>query len=382
MKNLSITLAASLMLGSVTVGMSQADAQTIETRWANVAIDTVAEGLVRPWGIAFLPEGRLLVTEMEGRLRIIEADGTLGDPISGIPEVYARNQGGLLDVALAPDFATSNRIYLTWSEPEAPGSNITSTAIAHAQLGDGELTDFQRIFSQYPKVQGGRHYGGRMVFSPDGRYLFVGLADRGHQMIQAQELDSHTGTLIRLYANGEVPQDNPFVGQEGALPEIWSYGHRNIQGIDIQPSTGLVWAVEHGPQGGDELNLAEPGKNYGWPLATHGEAYGGGQMRDTVSFYVPGTELPIWHWTPSIAVSGMTFYDGDAFPEWRGNVLATGLRGRVVARLEINGDRVIHEERMNMDYRIREIRQGPDGFLYLLTDERENAKVLRMRPAQ
>lgn len=382
MKFATVALATAMALGASAIATTSAEAKTIETRWADVEVETVADGLVRPWGIAFLPEGRLLVTEMEGRLRIIEADGSLGEPIRGIPEVTVRNQGGLLDVALAPDFETSNRIYLSWSEAETSGSNVTSTAVAHAVLGDGELHNVTPIFSQYPKVEGGRHYGGRMVFSQDGRYLYVGLGDRGHQMKESQDLDSHTGTLIRLYANGEVPQDNPFVNQEGALPEIWSYGHRNIQGIDIQPSTGRMWAVEHGPQGGDELNLPEPGKNYGWPLVTHGEAYGGGQMSETVSFDMEGKELPVWHWTPSIAVSGMTFYDGDAFPEWRGNVLAAGLRGQVIARLEIDGDRVIHEERLPMDYRIREIRQGPDGYLYLLTDERDNAKVLRLRPAE
>lgn len=370
---------AATALGTATLSVH---ADTIKTRWVDVEVETVASGLVRPWGIDFLDNGRMLVTELPGRLRIVEADGTLGEPISGLPEVRVRNQGGLLDVALAPDFAESQRIYISWSEPEEEGSNITSTAVAHARLENGALHDFTRVFSGYPKVDGGRHYGGRMVFTPNGEHLFVGLGDRGHQMMESQDLDSHTGTLIRIHPDGSVPTDNPYVNTEGALPEIYSYGHRNIQGIDIQPSTGKVWAVEHGPQGGDEVNAPEPAKNYGWPVITHGEQYGGGEMSESVGFKKEGMELPVWHWTPSIAVSGMNFYHGDKFPAWEGNLLAGGLRGQQVARLEIDGDRVIHQEVMEMDYRIREVRVGPDGYIYLLTDERENAKILRLRPAE
>jgi len=370
---------AATALGSATLSVH---ADTIKTRWVDVEVETVASGLVRPWGIDFLDNGRMLVTELPGRLRIVEADGTLGEPISGLPEVRVRNQGGLLDVALAPDFAESQRIYISWSEPEAEGSNVTSTAVAHARLENGALHDFTRVFSGYPKVAGGRHYGGRMVFTPDGEHLFVGLGDRGHQLMESQELDSHSGTLIRIHPDGSIPADNPYVNTEGALPEIYSYGHRNIQGIDIQPSTGKVWAVEHGPQGGDEVNAPEPAKNYGWPVITHGEQYGGGEIREAVGFKKEGMELPVWHWTPSIAVSGMNFYRGDKFPAWEGNLLAGGLRGQQVARLEIDGDRVIHQEVMEMEYRIREVRVGPDGYIYLLTDERENAKILRLRPAE
>lgn len=376
--SLSTLLSVALVAGSTFT----ASAETIDTRWAKVEVETVASGLVRPWGIAFLDNGRMLVTEMPGRLRIVEADGTLGEPISGLPEVRVRNQGGLLDVALAPDFAETQRIYISWSEPEASGSNVTSTAVAHARLENGALHDFTHIFSGYPKVAGGRHYGGRMVFTPDGQHLYVGLGDRGHQMIESQDLDSHTGTLIRIHPDGSIPADNPFVNTAGALPEIYSYGHRNIQGIDIQPTTGQVWAVEHGPQGGDEVNAPEPGKNYGWPVITHGEQYGGGEIAEAVGFKKEGMELPVWHWTPSIAVAGMTFYTGDAFPAWQGNILAGGLRGQQVARLEVDGDRIIHQEVMKLDYRIREVQEGPDGFIYLLTDERENAKILRLRPAQ
>ncbi|RUO35461.1 oxidoreductase [Aliidiomarina shirensis] len=380
MKLSSVSIAAIIALGSA--GITTAQAEPIKTRWVDVEVETVADGLERPWGIAFLGDGRMLVSELPGRLRIVEADGTLGEPITGLPEVRVRNQGGLLDVTLAPDYAESKRIYISWSEPESAGSNVTSTAVAHARLEDGALHDFTRVFSGYPKVDGGRHYGGRMVFSADGEHLFVGLGDRGHQMQQAQELDSHTGTLIRIHPDGSVPSDNPYVNQEGALPEIYSYGHRNIQGIDLQPGTNKVWSVEHGPQGGDEVNSPEPGKNYGWPVITYGEQYGGGELAEAVGFKNEGMEQPIWHWTPSIAVSGMNFYDGDKFPEWQGNILAGGLRGQQVARLEVNGDHVIHQEVMDMDYRIREVRVGPDGYIYLLTDERDNAKILRLRPAE
>lgn len=380
MKLSSVSIAAIIALGSA--GITTANAEPIKTRWVDVEIETVAEGLERPWGIAFIGEGRMLVSELPGRLRIVEADGTLGQPITGLPEVRVRNQGGLLDVTLAPDYAESKRIYISWSEPESAGSNVTSTAVAHARLEDGALHDFTRVFSGYPKVDGGRHYGGRMVFSADGEHLFVGLGDRGHQMQQSQELDSHTGTLIRIHPDGSVPSDNPYVNHESALPEIYSYGHRNIQGIDLQPGTNKLWSVEHGPQGGDEVNSPEPGKNYGWPVITHGEQYGGGELAEAVGFKNEGMEQPIWHWTPSIAVSGMNFYSGDKFPAWQGNILAGGLRGQQVARLEVDGDRVIHQEVMKMDYRIREVRVGPDGYIYLLTDERDNAKILRLRPAK
>lgn len=378
MRKTTLAILTSLSLGLS--GLAQAD-NVIETRWADVQVETFAEDLNRPWGIAFLDDGRMLVTELGGHLRYVEADGTVSDPISGTPEVKVQNQGGLLDVELAPDFADTQRIYLTYSEPEEPGSEVTSTAVAHARLVGDELQDFTRIFSQYPKVDGGRHYGGRMTFTDDGQYLFVGLGDRGHQMMESQDLDSHTGTLIRIYPDGSVPADNPFVGYDDALDEIWSYGHRNIQGIDTQPETGIIWATEHGPQGGDEVNIPEPGKNYGWPVITHGEQYGGGEMDTAEGFAKDGMEQPVWHWTPSIAVSGMSFYRGDQFPEWQGNIMAAGQRGQQVSLLEVDGDRIIHWDVLEMDYRIREVKPGPDGYIYLLTDE-ENGKIIRLRPAE
>lgn len=381
-KTTALLTTAALTLGVSSVSTADHHSKTIETRWADVKVETVAEGLVRPWGLAFLPDGRYLVTELPGRMRVIAEDGSLGDPLNGVPEVAVRNQGGLLDVILSPDFESDNTIYYSFSEPESPGSEITSTAVAKATLGDDAIMDSEVIFSQYPKVDGGRHYGGRMVFTHDGDYLYVGLGDRGHQMMESQDLDSHTGTIVRLYPDGSAPDTNPYAAHDGALDEIWSYGHRNVQGIDIQPGTGLMWAVEHGPQGGDEINLPEAGKNYGWPVITHGEQYGGGEMDVSEGFKKEGMELPVWHWTPSIAVSGMTFYDGDKFPEWKGNILAGGLRGQLIARMEVDYNRVIHEEIMDMDYRIRTVKQGPDGYIYVLTDERDNAKLLRLRPAE
>lgn len=355
-----------------------AHANTIETRWTDVNVETVASGLNHPWGIAFLSNGRMLVTERAGTMHIIDADGNKGEAISGLPEIKVRRQGGLLDVALSPDYESDSTIYFSYSEPESAGSEVTSTAVARARLEDNALHDVEVIFSQYPKEDGGRHYGGRLQFSADGEYLFIGLGDRGHRQDDSQTLDNHTGKLVRIHRDGSAPSDNPFVDEDGALAEIWSYGHRNIQGMDIQPSTGKIWAVEHGPQGGDELNQPEAGLNYGWPVVTHGEQYGGGEVG--IGFDKEGMELPVWHWTPSIAVSGMAFYDGNQFPAWQGNILATGLRGTQVARLEVDGDRVIHQEVMQFEQRIREVRIGPDGLIYLLTDE-SDGKILRLSPS-
>lgn len=377
MKSISCSiLLATLGLTSIA---AHAHPDTVETRWANVNVESVATGLSNPWGIAFLNDGRMLVTERAGHMRIVEADGTLGDPIQGLPEIKVRGQGGLLDVKLSPNFSSDNLVYFSYSEPESADSEVTSTAVARARLTNNELHELEVIFSQYPKEDGGRHYGGRLQFTADGEYLFIGLGDRGHRQDDAQTLNNHTGKLVRIYPDGSVPEDNPFVGQDGAMPEIWSYGHRNIQGMDIQPSTGQLWAVEHGPQGGDEVNLPQAGLNYGWPVITHGEEYGGGPVG--VGFKKEGMEQPVWHWTPSIAVGGMAFYDGNQFPAWQGNILATGLRGQQLARLEMDGDRVIHQEILNLERRIREVRIAPDDTIYLLTDEPDGA-ILRLSPAE
>ncbi|MGX5915666.1 PQQ-dependent sugar dehydrogenase [Aliidiomarina sp. Khilg15.8] len=380
MSNFKRSILAGSVLAAATFSTALS-AETIETRWVDVDVDTIAEGLNHPWGIAFLSDDRMLVTERAGHMRVVHADGSKGEPIAGLPEIKVNGQGGLLDVVLSPDYASDGLIYFSYSEPESPGSETTSTAVAraHLDLDANELHNVEVIFTQQPKAAGGRHYGGRMTFSDDGDYLFLGLGDRGHSAEDAQDLDKHTGKLIRIHNDGSVPDDNPYVNQDGALPEIWSYGHRNIQGMDIQPSTGNLWAVEHGPQGGDEVNQPQAGKNYGWPVITHGEQYGGGEIGE--GFAKEGMESPVWHWTPSIAVSGMRFYEGDQFPAWQGNILATGLRGEQVARLEINGDHVIHQEVMEFDDRIREIFIGPDGNIYLLTDNKDG-KILRLSPAE
>lgn len=377
MSFLSRTLTAASLACLSPLVVNSALADTLETRWADVQVETVAESLQHPWGIAFLPDGRMLVTERAGHMRIVEKDGSLGEPISGLPVISVMRQGGLLDVALSPDFNSDSLVYFSYSEPESEGSEITSTAVARARLSDSALQDVEVIFSQFPKEEGGRHYGGRLAFSADGEYLFIGLGDRGHRQDDAQTLDNHTGKLVRIHPDGSVPDDNPFVDHNGSRGEIWSYGHRNIQGMDIHPQTGELWAVEHGPQGGDELNRPQAGNNYGWPVITHGEQYGGGQVG--IGFKKEGMEQPVWHWTPSIAVSGMAFYDGNQFPAWQGNVLATGLRGQNVARLEMNGAQVIHQEVMDLGHRIREIELGPDGHIYLLTDE-SDGRILRLSP--
>lgn len=377
MKSLRLTLLVlSLGLTSLVASANpDANSDTIKTRWADVKVDTVASGLSHPWGLAFLHDGRMLVTERAGNVRIIDANGAVGEPIAGLPEIKVRGQGGLFDIALSPNFSQDQLIYFTYAEPESSGSDITSTAVARAKLEGNKLVDVKVIFSQQPKVMGGRHYGGRLAFSADGDFLFVGLGDRGHRQEDVQKLNNHTGKLVRIHPDGSVPKSNPFVNQAGALPEIWSYGHRNIQGMDIQPVTGQLWAVEHGPQGGDEVNRPQAGLNYGWPVITHGEQYGGGEVG--IGFKQAGMEQPIWHWTPSIAVSGAAFYQGNQFPNWQGNLLATGLRGQQVARLEVNGDHIIHQETLDLKRRIRQVKIAPDGSVYLLTDE-PNGAILRL----
>ncbi|WP_119353112.1 PQQ-dependent sugar dehydrogenase [Azohydromonas sediminis] len=339
---------------------------------------TVARGLQNPWGLAFLPDGRMLVTERPGRLRIVERDGTLGAPLAGLPPVVASGQGGLLDVVLDPKFADNRLVYWSYSEPATDG-NGNSTAVARGRLDGNRLADVQVIFRQQPKVASSHHFGSRLVFAPDGR-LFVTLGDRFSRKDDAQTLDNHHGKVVRIEPDGRVPADNPFVGRAGALPEIWSYGHRNIQGAAIHPTTGALWTTEHGPQGGDELNLTEAGKNYGWPVITYGRNYGTGTRIGE------GTEradvvAPLRHWVPtSIAPSGMAFVTSDRYPEWKGSVLIGALRAQALVRLSLDGHRVTGEERLltNLNARIRDVRQGPDGWIYLLTDS-PDGQIVRLQ---
>jgi glucose/arabinose dehydrogenase len=352
-------------------------------RAAEPQVQVVAHGLVNPWSLAFLPDGRMLVTERPGRLRLVAANGQLSAPLKGLPPVAAGGQGGLLDVVLAPDFTQSQRIVFSYSEPGSEGgTNSTAVARARLQLHDngGELTELQVLFRQLPKVNSSAHFGGRLVFAPDGR-LFVTLGDRFSRKDDAQNLANHLGKIVRIEADGRVPADNPFVGQAGAAPEIWSIGHRNVQGAALHPATGELWATEHGPQGGDELNRVVKGGNFGWPVVTYGRNYGTG-TRIGEEGPKPGIEMPLRHWVPtSIAPSGLAFITSDRYPGWKGHLVLGALRGEALVRLELDGTRVVAEERLlkTLNERIRDVRQGPDGYLYVLTDNADG-RVLRLLP--
>jgi aldose sugar dehydrogenase len=331
-------------------------------------------GLEHPWGMAFLPDGDLLITERPGRLRILR-DGALDPtPLEGVPEVYASGQGGLLDVALDPDFSTNRLIYLSYA---AEGVGGAGTRVARARLGDGRLEDLQVIFEGL-MVEGDHHFGSRLGFDRDG-YLFVTLGERGKSK-RAQNLDALAGKVVRLHRDGSVPADNPFVGQADAAREIFSYGHRNPQGLAIHPETGRVWTEEHGPLGGDEVNVARAGVNYGWPVITYGRAYSGLPVGEGSE--KEGMAQPLHYWVPSISPSGMAFYQGDAFPQWQGDLFVGALSGELLARLELDGERVVEEERLldGVLGRIRDVRVGPDGYLYLLTDESDGG-LYRLEPA-
>ncbi|MCW2237136.1 PQQ-dependent sugar dehydrogenase [Azospirillum canadense] len=381
-RTIAFALTASALGACLGVTDAGALDKTYATEKARVAVKTVASGLKHPWGLAFLPDGRMLVTEKEGNLRIVTANGMLSAPLKGVPTVDDRDQGGLLDVALDPGFAQNRLVYLSFSEPGPNGT--TSTAVARAALSadGGTLTGTRIIFSQKPKVQSRKHYGSRLVFDRQG-HLYVTLGERSEEQFrtQAQGLDSHLGKVVRINADGSVPPDNPYVNKPGALPEIWSYGHRNVQGAALHPQTGALWINEHGPRGGDEVNVPQPGKNYGWPVVSYGVNYNGTPV-GTGKSSAPGMEEPIHHWTPVIGSSGMTFYTADAIPGWKGSLFNGGLATREVVRLELDGTKVTHEERMFRDLgkRIRQVIQGPDGALYLLTDQ-SDGEILRVAPA-
>jgi glucose/arabinose dehydrogenase len=326
-------------------------------------------GLEHPWSMAFLPDGEsVLVTERPGRLRIATLQGGLSEPISGVPAVYARGQGGLLDVLLSPDFAEDRLVYLSYAEAGDAGYAGTAVGRAKLSLDNRQLHGFEVIFRQLPKLSSGVHFGSRLVFDREG-FLFIALGEN-NQRSTAQDLDKLQGKVVRLHPDGTVPRDNPFVGRPGVRPEIWSYGHRNQQGAALNPWTGQLWTHEHGPRGGDEINIPLAGKNYGWPLATHGVNYSFLPIPEAQGKAVAGTESPHHVWAKSPAISGMAFYDGERFAAWRGNLFIGALVGRALIRLELRGDQVVHEERLlePLDARIRDVRQGPDGYLYVLTD--------------
>jgi aldose sugar dehydrogenase len=368
---LTATLPALLMAGT-----ALADTTEFTTQKARVRVVTVADGLDHPWGMAFLPDGALLVTERSGQLRIVR-EGEVSDPIGGVPEVRDRGQGGLLDVALDPNFATTRLVYLSYSEAGGEGAG---TAVARGRLDGARLDNTQVIFRQQPKTGGGNHFGSRLVFARDGT-LFITLGERFDYRDEAQNPANHLGKIVRINPDGSVPSDNPFVGRgDGARPEIWSLGHRNVQGAAINPETGALWTDEHGPRGGDEINIPQAGKNYGWPVIGYGVHYSGAKIG--VGAAKPGLEQPVYYWDPSIAPSGMAFYTGDRFAGWRGNLFVGALKYRLLVRLELDGARVVAEERMlqDLDERIRDVRQGPDGLIYLLTDS-DDGRILRLEPA-
>lgn len=348
--------------------------RTLDTQSGRIAVATLARGLDHPWGMAFLPDGRLLVTERAGRLRIVARDGKLSAPVSGAPKVYAEGQGGLLDVALDPAFASNGLVYLSYAEGD---DDAASTAVARAKLAGGALQDLRVIFRQQPKVSEDKHFGGRLVFAPNGN-LFVTLGER-FQFDPAQDLSTHLGKIVRIRPNGSAPPDNPFVGRQDAKPEIWSYGHRNVQGAAIHPTTGKLWISEFGPRGGDEINIPEPGRNYGWPLVSWGRHYNLASIPKPTTR--PDLAPSIYHWNPVISPSGIAFYTGDVFPRWRGNLLIAGLSSEALVRLTLDGERVTGEERIDMDARVRDVEQGPDGRVYLLTDD-SDGEILRLAPAE
>lgn len=367
-------------------GAGQMPAFPGQTRAPGVRTDAalshrvIASGLVHPWGLAALPDGRWLVTERPGRLRIITADGQIGEPITGLPAVDARGQGGLLDVILSPTFAADRMIYWSYAEPRE-GGNATSVARGVLSPDGASVSAVEVIFRASPDYDGDKHFGSSLAFDPAG-HLFVTLGERSDAPMrpQAQDLNSHMGKVVRINADGSVPADNPFVGREDALPEIWSLGHRNVQGIAIQPGTGAVWTIEHGTRGGDELNLTQPGKNYGWPIIAYGVEYRGAPINEGITAR-EGLEQPNYYWDPVIAPGGQTFYSGAMFPGWEGNLLAAGLGSRHVARLVLDGDRVVGEERLLTDLgeRIRDVAVAADGAVWVITDE-DNGKLVRLAP--
>jgi glucose/arabinose dehydrogenase len=366
------------LLAAVPIAHSEA----VQTREHRVEIVTFTAGLDRPWGLAFLPDGRMLVTERPGRMRVVDRDGKLDPvPVAGLPRIDAQGQGGLLDVTLHPRFRDNALVYWSYAQRDAAGSNGTEVARGRLAGGPGawRMEAVETIFRMAPKSGAGLHFGSRLVFDRGG-FLFVTLGDRG-EMARAQQLDDHAGKILRLTDDGRPAPGNPFAGDPKAKPEIYSLGHRNVQGAALRPSTGALWTHEHGPQGGDELNLIRAGANYGWPVITYGVNYVSGTKIGEGTAR-PGMEQPVKYWVPSPAIAGMAFYEGEKFPRWRGDLLIGALRGQALIRVRLDGDRFVEDEFMltaNLP-RVRDVRVGPDGFVYLLTDQ-PNGAILRLEPA-
>jgi len=338
-------------------------------------LEDFATGLEHPWSMAFLPDGRILVSERVGRLRTISKKGKVSPPITGLPAIHDYGQGGALGVAIDPDFKSNNVIYFSFSESIEGNSG---TAVAKAKLEDNALKDLQIIFRQEPKTSSNNHFGSRLVFANDGN-LFITLGEKFSHSKESQNISNHLGKLVRINSDGTIPKDNPFVNKQNAKPQIWSFGHRNMQGAALHPTTGKLWTHEHGPKGGDEINIPIAGKNYGWPNASYGSHYSMIPIKD--DHLGQGYEEPIHYWTPSIAPSGMMFYTGDIFPKWKGSLFVGSLAQTHLARLELDGNKVINEYRMvrNLDYRVRDVAQDKEGYIYFLVDSSEG-KIVRILP--
>jgi len=348
------------------------------TQKAQVETAVFAKGLDSPWAMEFLPDGRVIVTEKAGKIRIVSKDGTPGQPVAGVPKVDPKGQGGLLDIALSPSFASDRTVYFSYSEPRDKGNGTT---VAKAKLvesdGKARLDDVKVIFRQTPTYDGDKHFGSRLVFAPDGK-LFVTVGERSDKQTrgQAQDLSSGLGKVFRIDTDGNAPKDNPFVGGDKAKPEIWSYGHRNVQAAALD-GQGRLWTVEHGPRGGDELNRPRPGLNYGWPVVTYGIEYSGEKIGDGAT-QAGGTVQPVYYWDPVIGPSGMAFYDKDLFPDWKGEFLIGGLVSTGLVALKLDGDKVVTEERIPLDHRVRDVRVGPDGAIYALTED--DGQIVKITP--
>ena len=367
-------------VGLVALGSAPVAAQTARSSAGELAVETIARGLDHPWAIAFLPDGRLLVTERPGRMRIVARDGKLSPALAGVPKVFASGQGGLHDVALDRGYPQNQTIYFCYAEPVTGGARTTLASARLVDQDNPRLDAVKVIFQQDGPPSNNRHFGCRIVQADDGN-LFLSMGDHGNFPNEAQNLGNHIGKVVRIRPDGSVPPDNPFVGRQGAKPEIWSYGHRNSQGLARHPASGQIWEHEHGPRGGDEVNLVDKGKNYGWPVIGYGIDYGGAKIHESTK--KEGMEQPLWHCVPSIAPSGMAFYAGDLFPAWRGNLFVGALAAQLLVRLELDGQKVVREERLLRDQneRIRDVRQGPDGALWLATDS-SSGRILRVAPAK
>lgn len=379
----SLTAATVIIASFLIATKSSGEPTSFSSSAGPLAVKTFAENLAYPWGLAFLPEGRVLVTERPGRLRVVSSQGALSPPVTGLPDVWATGQGGLLDVVTDKDFGANRTIYFCYSErAEDGGRSGGRTAVARAALDDGDtpgLGSVQVIFRQDGPLSSGNHYGCRIAQAADG-HLFVTLGEHFSSRDEAQNLGNHLGKIVRIATDGSVPKDNPFVGRDGARPEIWSWGHRNPQALAFNPTDGKLWEIEHGPRGGDEVNIIAAGKNYGWPVIGYGIDYSGAKIHEATS--KPGMEQPVKYWVPSIAPSGMAFYTGRLFPKWSGSLFTGALAGKMLVRLSLSGDKVTGEERIlqPLNERIRDVRQGPDGAIWLLTDNAAG-RILRVTPA-